>query len=721
MTISSTLRKSGPLVGNGVATSFPFSFKVFATSDIVVTKTTVATGAMSVLVLTTDYTVSLNADQNTNPGGTVTYNPSGTPMTSAYNLTITSEVPQTQGTDIPNAGGWYPEVVENALDKNTILVQQLAEQLSRTAKGPVSDSAAMGDLPSAANRAGKFFTFDAAGAPAVSAGTGSDAALRTDLAASGGAALVGFIQAGAGAGLRTMQAKERDIVSVLDFHANGVSGAMVDPTGVTESTLGIQAADVAGTDVYFPPGIYKCATSASLTIGSATAGDKKWRGAGQNKSVLTAAGANSIVKNDFACTNIVIEDLGFNGNGVAPTCITLGDAVSGVGGITLDRVWASSATTINIELKHVSYTTIRDTYARYCEYAGAGQGISIGNGSTFINLEGCQFLALGQALVILGGSSAIRLKGCDFYSSATANASASFLVIQDSNHVWLDRCSFENLMVFTDALVKIKAPSGGGLYTSDVTFTDCYCNGLPYANDLFYLENGVYNIKFQGVRAITPNGGKYILNNLAAGSLVSADKCIALANYTDTAQTPWSVSNCSNAAGCAIAFNGGFAGQSIASFGSCGIINWQVNTGGVGNAADATDDTLFTYTLPAKAMLLDGQRVKVRAAVSTAANGNNKTFKIFFGNNVVISSGVVTHNAQNGYIEAEITRLSSTAICAVGSYVSNGTAAVVSVTTTAVAADLLANTTDIRVTGASPTTAAANDCKAYSMRVNFEN
>lgn len=535
----------------------------------------------------------------------------------------------------------------------------------------------------------------------------------------GDASILSFLQSGVGAVPRTVQAKERDIVSVLDFAADGVSGAAVDPTGVTDSTLGIQAADVAATCVYFPPGIYKVSTT--LTIGQATSGDKMWKGAGQNKSVLTASAAADILKNDFACTNIVIEDLGFNGNGLAPTCITFGDGAAGVGGITLDRVWASSAATANIAFKHVSYSTIRDTYARYCEFAGVGQGISIGNGSTFINLEGCQFLALGQALVILGGSSAIRMRNCDFYTSATAGASVNLVIVQDSNHVWFDHCSFEPLMVLTGPLVRIKAPSAGGLFTSDITFTDCYNNGLPYANDLFYLENGVYNIKFAGCRAIAPNGGKMIINNNAVGSLVSADKCISLANYTDTAQTPWSVGNCSNAANCAIAFNGGFAGQSIASFGATGLINWQVSIGGVGNGADATDDTLFTYTLPAKAMLLDGQRVTVRAAVSTAANGNNKTFKIFFGNNAVISSGVVTHNAKNGYIEAEITRLSSTAIAAVGSYCSDGTAPVVLVTTTAAVADLLANNIDVRVTGASPTTAAASDCVAYSMRVNFEN
>ena len=163
MTISSTLRKAGPYVGNGVATSFVFSFKVFDASEIVVTRTSVTAGTETVLVLTTDYTVTLNADQNTNPGGTVTYNPSGVPMTSTYNLTITSDVLQTQETDIPNAGGWYPEVAEDAWDKNTILTQQLKEVQDRTLQFPVAD-ANPPQLPAFSARANRVLGFDGNGA-----------------------------------------------------------------------------------------------------------------------------------------------------------------------------------------------------------------------------------------------------------------------------------------------------------------------------------------------------------------------------------------------------------------------------------------------------------------------------------------------------------------------------------------------------------------------------
>lgn len=142
MTISSSAApKAGPFIGNGVTTSFPFTFKVFDKSEVKVTLAVLATGAESVLVLDTNYTVTLNPDQNTNPGGSVTYNPSGTPMAATHSLTITSNVLEMQGTDITNGGGFYPQVIEDALDRAVILVKQLREVISRSLSIPVSSTA----------------------------------------------------------------------------------------------------------------------------------------------------------------------------------------------------------------------------------------------------------------------------------------------------------------------------------------------------------------------------------------------------------------------------------------------------------------------------------------------------------------------------------------------------------------------------------------------------
>jgi hypothetical protein len=65
----------------------------------------------------------------------------------------------------------------------------------------------------------------------------------------------------AGSVLTSIAAKLAQTVSVLDFAANGVSGAPCDPTGVLDSTGGIAAAvaalGIAGGTVIMPPGTYK--------------------------------------------------------------------------------------------------------------------------------------------------------------------------------------------------------------------------------------------------------------------------------------------------------------------------------------------------------------------------------------------------------------------------------------------------------------------------------
>ena len=135
MTVQNTsLRKAGPTQGNGIATAFPFTFKVFANTDMVVTYLN-ASGIESTLTLGTDYSVSLNNDQNTTPGGAV--NLLWTPAVGTY-ITLTSAVPYSQTLNLTNAGGFYPSSINDALDRCVILIQQLFEQVSRAPKIPVS-------------------------------------------------------------------------------------------------------------------------------------------------------------------------------------------------------------------------------------------------------------------------------------------------------------------------------------------------------------------------------------------------------------------------------------------------------------------------------------------------------------------------------------------------------------------------------------------------------
>lgn len=166
MTISSQVRTAGPFRGDGLTDTFPFAFKVFAAADLLVVKLDETTNTESSLTLTTDYTVTLNANQDANPGGSVTL-VGGALSADYYTVTVTSEIEAMQPTDLTNQGGFYPKVISNALDRLTILLQQLLTMINRGIKFPISDGLTGGELPPRAVRANKFLTFDDNGDPTV--------------------------------------------------------------------------------------------------------------------------------------------------------------------------------------------------------------------------------------------------------------------------------------------------------------------------------------------------------------------------------------------------------------------------------------------------------------------------------------------------------------------------------------------------------------------------
>ena len=170
MTINSEVRTAGPFEGNDVATSFPFEFKVFADSEVLVVRE--LDGVELVLDLGTDYTVALNADQDSAPGGSVDL---PVPLPVGYTLSMTSALKPLQPVDLTNQGGFYPRVISASLDRLTILVQQLSERLSRTLVAPISDGGAgFGDLPGVSARKGSVLAFDeVTGAPRVGPSIGA--------------------------------------------------------------------------------------------------------------------------------------------------------------------------------------------------------------------------------------------------------------------------------------------------------------------------------------------------------------------------------------------------------------------------------------------------------------------------------------------------------------------------------------------------------------------
>lgn len=135
MTVANTLRKAGPFAGNGATTAFPFTFKVFADTDLQVVEFDTTTNVETIKTITTHYTVALNADQDANPGGTVDYL---TAPAAGKEVTLLSVIPALQDTDLVGGGGFYPQTIESALDRAIALIQQLQELQSRSMLLPVS-------------------------------------------------------------------------------------------------------------------------------------------------------------------------------------------------------------------------------------------------------------------------------------------------------------------------------------------------------------------------------------------------------------------------------------------------------------------------------------------------------------------------------------------------------------------------------------------------------
>ena len=168
MTINSTTRKTNPLAGNGSAHTFPFAFKVFTDADIVVKKLEASTSIETTLTLgvNNDYIVTLNADQNSNPGGSITLKSGGNnqALASGFSIVITSAVEPLQGTDLTNQGGFFPEVINDALDKAIILHQQQQTELDRGIRFSLTNTIGSLEITENANaRANKVLGFDDSG------------------------------------------------------------------------------------------------------------------------------------------------------------------------------------------------------------------------------------------------------------------------------------------------------------------------------------------------------------------------------------------------------------------------------------------------------------------------------------------------------------------------------------------------------------------------------
>lgn len=245
MTIGTDIAESGPLYPDGIATSFPFDFEITRASDL--SAIWLSVDGTQTPISASSYTVAVSLSE---PGGTITFSTAPTLPNPTDELWIILDPEFEQQDRYSDEGPFNQSLLEGSLDKLARLSIYLLAQVRRGFSAPFGEEIA--SLPPSAQRANGFLGFDADGNPVVSAGTGADGGLRSDLAASTGSALVRWVQAGVGAISRLVRDKLRERVSVQDFDARG--------DGVTDDRAAIQAAidyvadTLGGGDVVFPIG-----------------------------------------------------------------------------------------------------------------------------------------------------------------------------------------------------------------------------------------------------------------------------------------------------------------------------------------------------------------------------------------------------------------------------------------------------------------------------------
>lgn len=133
MTIASVSNKI-VYVGDETTSVYPYTFKIFAETDLTVSRVNQSSSAVQVLTLNTDYTVT---DVGVDAGGNVVLSAGYCYSHSGSNLVIQRIVPFTQLVDYVANDPFPAETLEEALDKNIMVCQQLQEQVDRCIKAPI--------------------------------------------------------------------------------------------------------------------------------------------------------------------------------------------------------------------------------------------------------------------------------------------------------------------------------------------------------------------------------------------------------------------------------------------------------------------------------------------------------------------------------------------------------------------------------------------------------
>ena len=313
MTISTTDSRIS-YIGNDVTTEFAVPFRFLTNEDLVVVSVSAA-GVETINVLTTDYTITGAGDD---AGGTVTMIVAPASNT---RLVIYRDTVIVQETDYISGDPFPAETHERALDRLTMIAQEIGPRSDRTIRVPVGDSASLNPtLPAALDRLDKLVAFNiTTGATEISSLTQTQLASAVAAAYGTGATADAstYLPSGTGAVSRTVQSKLREFISVADYGMYPGLGSGVDCAPAFD--LAIAAAIASGIlTVYIPAGNYYFNTQpASITSAVRLVGD------GLNSTVL--------IRNYNGSAGVGMINLAPGSSGAAIYSMAI-DAASGTSG-----------------------------------------------------------------------------------------------------------------------------------------------------------------------------------------------------------------------------------------------------------------------------------------------------------------------------------------------------------------------------------------------------
>jgi hypothetical protein len=401
MTISTTtIRNDYPGVDS--TTPLPYTFKIFAASDLKVYKDGV------LLTLTTDYTVSGVGSESF---GNVTLTVAPSP---AADIAILATIPLTQTTDLVNETGFFQDRIEQRFDKLCRADQLAAEELARALTLPEDEagSSVTTTLPSLDDRKGKTLAFDATTGQPVTMATSSAAIsaamqpvvqaatlalARTAMGPWGDAMVTSTVSVGSATPTaRSLANRSSDVFNVKDFGAKG-DGDNDDSTAIQAA---INAANVAGGILFFPPGTY--IHSATLVWKN----NVKYVGAGMRTTKITYTGVSD------------------------------GNVINNP---------SNSSTAANITIQDISFLSTGGQFA--------GKADFVDNGSTYLRLVRCLFY--GQMIgLILDQTEISTVEQCEFGTGAAAGSVGLWFIngadrtvgntVGYTNQILVTGCQFNN-------------------------------------------------------------------------------------------------------------------------------------------------------------------------------------------------------------------------------------------------------------------------------------